>query len=171
MPTIALLGGECSGKTSLAHVLADALHGIVVPEELRAFVQQHGRAPHQTEQAQIFATQLAAIRRAQSVNPDRWIVCDPAAAMTAIYSQIYFADDTLLADAMRELVSTDAVIWCDIDLPWEPDGLQRDGVHMRQAAHDAIAVMVNVMPDLKIHPVSGSVRARAATVLDSLGGV
>jgi nicotinamide riboside kinase len=88
--------------------------------------------------------------------------------MTAIYSQIYFGDDTLLNSALAELRAVDAIIWCDIDLPWQSDGIQRDGVHMRQAAHQAIGALLSRSPDLSALLVSGSVAERGAVVQRTL---
>jgi nicotinamide riboside kinase len=163
MPTVALLGGECTGKTSLATVLAQSLDGVVVHEELRAFVEEFQRPPDRHEQPAIFTAQRTAIDRAAEQYPGRWVICDPAATMTAIYSQIYFGDDSLLAAAHNELRAADSVIWCDIDLPWLPDGIQRDGVHMRQAAHEAIRVFLESAPDLSVLRASGTTGERAAT--------
>jgi hypothetical protein len=78
--------------------------------------------------------------------------------MTAIYSQLYFADDSLWEQARADLSATDYVFWCDIDLPWTADGLHRDGPHMRRAAHRAIADLVagvRTASDQPVWEVSG----------------
>jgi nicotinamide riboside kinase len=154
VPTIAVLGGECSGKTTLAADLGGALDALVISEELRAFVDRHGRTPLQAEQAGIMAAQRAAIELAQESDADRWIISDPAPAMTAIYSQMYFDDDSLWQQARTDLAAMDYVFWCDIDLPWIADGLHRDGPHMRRAAHRAIADLVVGLRTARNQPVS-----------------
>jgi len=163
---IGLIGGECTGKSTLARDLAAALPGtaIVVPEFLRTFVLDHGRPPRADEQAMIMATQAEQEFIAAQGNPD-WLIADPAPAMTAIYSQVYFDDDSLLASAQQQLRSYDVVLWCDTDLPWQPDPGQRDGAHMRAAAHDAIAAAF-VGPT--VHLISGRVEARLQRALDLL---
>jgi molybdopterin-guanine dinucleotide biosynthesis protein len=65
-PVIGLLGGECSGKTTLAHTLAQALRQQgwavqVVDEALRDWVTHHGRPPSAHEQTAIAHTQADAI--------------------------------------------------------------------------------------------------------------
>jgi nicotinamide riboside kinase len=48
-----LLGGECTGKTALAHALADSMTDrpvVIAQEALRSFVDHHKRTPTQTEQ-------------------------------------------------------------------------------------------------------------------------
>ena len=57
---IGLIGAECTGKSSLAHALADELPAVVAPEYLRGFVDQHGRTPRQDEQYLILWNQSRA---------------------------------------------------------------------------------------------------------------
>ena len=169
MPTIAILGGECSGKTTLAADLGVALHGVVIPEALRTFVDTRGRTPLRDEQAAIMASQHAAIERAQAIDANAWIISDPAPAMTAIYSQVYFDDRSLWAQARADLNATDFVFWCDIDVPWAPDGLHRDGPHMRAIAHEAIADLVDGVHTARqgpVHILSGPSDERVARVLE-----
>jgi nicotinamide riboside kinase len=151
---IGLIGGECTGKSTLARDLAAALPGstIVVPEVVRAFVHDQGRPPHADEQAGIMAAQAEQEAIAEQADPD-WLIADPAPAMTAIYSHLYFDDDALLPAAQAQLADYDIVLWCDVDLPWQPDPGQRDGAHMRAAAHAAIAAAL-VIPS--VHLISGS---------------
>lgn len=150
---IGLLGGECTGKSTLASDLAEALPGstLVVSEILRDFVRTHGRTPLPDEQAALMAAQSDAEREAAALGPT-WLIADPAPAMTAIYSLIYFDDDTLLPQARAALVAYDTLLWCDRDLPWMPDPGQRDGPHMRHAAHAAIAEAFDGYP---MHLISG----------------
>lgn len=140
---IGLLGGECTGKSLLAQALADSHGGIVVPETLRAFVEMHGRAPRAPEQAGIMATQERHTQAAvEAAGPTGLVIVDPSAAMTAVYSSVYFDDHRLDDRAVGALDSADLVVWCQPDIPWEPDGLMRDGEAMRDAAHDAIALLL-----------------------------
>lgn len=91
--TIGLLGGECTGKTTLAKALCDRLDAVVVAEYLREFVSNTGRAPTELEQAEIMTTQIAAETAALAASgPKTLVICDPAALMTAIYSIAYFED-------------------------------------------------------------------------------
>lgn len=169
MPTITVLGGECSGKTTLANDLGELLDALVIPEELRTFVDRHGRTPTQDEQVHIMVAQRAAIDAAQATNTDRWIISDPSPAMTAIYSQLYFADDSLWQRARADLAATDYVFWCDIDLPWIADGLHRDGPHMRRAAHRAIADLVADVRTSRDQPVCALSGARSERTDHAVG--
>ena len=69
--TVALLGGESSGKTTLGLALTRQLNAlgvsaVLVPEHLRAWCEREGRAPLGHEQAGIAATQSRLIETAAS---------------------------------------------------------------------------------------------------------
>lgn len=134
---IGLVGGEGSGKTTLALALAETLRACVVDESLRAFVEREGRTPRRDEQAALMREQAAREDEAAATCPQPWLVVDPAPLMTAVYSLLYFDDDSLVTPAIEQAAGYDLVAWCRPDLPWAPDGIQRDGSGQRAAA-DAI---------------------------------
>lgn len=133
------MGGECTGKTTLAHSLAAELGAAVIPEYLRAWVAEHGHAPLPQDQYAIWEAQRAAEREMALSGS---IVSDPAAAMTGVYSRLYFDDTALLDEAMTDLPWYSLLVWCDQDLEWSPDGDQRDGPEFRDAAHGIIEMFV-----------------------------
>lgn len=167
---VALIGGECTGKSTLAADLAAALPGVVIPEALRQWCLDHGRTPRRDEQRAMMALQISAEEAARSEGYP-WLVCDPATLMTAVYSDIYFDDDSLLDDAIAHADEAyDCIIWCDRDLPWQPDEGQRDGVEWRDRAHDLLAA---VLPRLTIPVVlvSGPPPERVESALSFLSAV
>ena len=58
---VALLGAECTGKSTLAEALARRFSAGLVTEYLREWCDTHGRTPHQHEQAHIAAEQARRI--------------------------------------------------------------------------------------------------------------
>jgi len=144
MPTafvIALLGAESTGKTVLAGALAAALatparRVAVVPEYLREFCDRHGRTPRPEEQAHIAAEQTRRIdAAAQSFEI---VVADTTALMIAVYSDHVFGDTGLYASALAEHARCDLTLLTALDLPWQADGLQRDGPHVREPVDAAV---------------------------------
>jgi hypothetical protein len=75
-------------------------------------------------------------------HPTNVIIGDPAALMTAVYSVAYFDDATLLAKGAELAHGYGLLVWCDIDLPWQPDGIQRDGALMQQRVDALLAGLV-----------------------------
>lgn len=170
---VLLLGGECTGKTTLARELSTRIANRpveVVPEALRDFVARHDRTPQRDEQAGIWRTQTELLDQAIATSADNAVViADPAPLMTAVYSLQYFDDDSLLAPALAATQSGDLVVWCAPDLPWEPDGIQRDGPTARDATERLL--VTHIAPELREVPVitvAGTSDERVAHVLAHL---
>lgn len=133
---VALLGAECTGKSTLAQQLAAALRAqgtpaVVVPEALRDFCARMGRTPRRDEQQAIAEAQSAAITRAAAQHPI--VIADTTALMTAVYSEQVFGDTSLYARGLRDHRIAGLTLLAATDLPWQADGYQRDGTAARQA--------------------------------------
>jgi nicotinamide riboside kinase len=163
---IGLIGGECTGKSTLAAALGARLPGCVVPEALREFVALRHRPPAAGEQESILREQVE--REALIASRCAGVViADPAPLMTAIYSLAYFDDDSLLPAAAEHARGYDLVVWCDVDLPWIPDEGQRDGPEYRLLVHGIVGQVVAdvlVPAGLAVIRASGSVDNRLDAV-------
>ena len=131
---VALLGAESTGKTTLAAEIGAALaaRGLrvaVVGEALREFCDANGRTPRRDEQAAIAAAQSQRIDAAAARH--EIVVADTSALMIAVYSDFVFADASLYPSALAAQRRCDLTLVTALDLPWQPDGLQRDGAHVR----------------------------------------
>jgi len=165
---ICLIGAECTGKSSLARMLAQRLGGVVVAEALRDFCLRHGRTPYAHEQAGLMATQieletkaLAKVQESLQTRPPAptlgphpgFVWCDGAPLLTAVYSAYYFADQSLLAAALQHHTSYALTLWLQSDLPWQADGFMRDGPAAQTAVH---ALLRQVLADLpRVVPIHG----------------
>ena len=166
-----LLGGECTGKTALARHLTNTLADgrpsedvVVIPEVLRDFVARTGRTPTRDEQRGIWLEQSLALAEHRD-GFHGLVICDPAPLMTAVYSVQYFDDDSLMSTALEATNDADLVVWCFPDLPWEPDGVMRDGPQARQRTHEILESLV--VPHLvrtRVVPVFGDLAHRAEQV-------
>ena len=168
---VALVGGECTGKSTLARVLCDCLPASLIPEALRAFTQEQGRVPRQEEQVEIAMAQQEVEAETIAETALDWVVCDPATLMTAVYSRLYYADDSLEEPAIVHAELTyDAIIWCDRNLPWTPDPGQRDGAEWRDHAHEVLAKLLPRI-DVPIFLASGNESDRRAGTLEFLAHI
>lgn len=132
---VALVGAESTGKTTLAQGLtqtlaAQGLHATMVPEVLRGFCEVHGRTPYPHEQAAIAQDQTRCIEEAAQAFDV--VLADTTALMTAVYSDYLFDDRSLYAAALRDHAQAKLTLLTALDLPWEVDGLIRDGAHVRE---------------------------------------
>lgn len=166
---IGLLGGESTGKTTLAMALADALPGFVAEEYLRDFVRDFGRVPMLADQEGIYLTQAMTVNtvlRAAAHAQVPWVIADPLPLMTAIYSVAYFEDDALLAQGIDDASTYDVILWCAPDIEWTPDGPQRDGPDARDRVDQLIRDLL--VPVLPLIHLTGSLDERLARTLQAI---
>jgi nicotinamide riboside kinase len=131
---IALLGAESTGKSALAQALAQQLQtqgqdAVAVGEYLREWCTLHQRTPRVDEQAHIAATQQQRIQAAAAQH--NVVIADTTALMTALYSEYVFGDLSLYPLALQQQRTCDITLLCGLDIPWQADGIQRDGAHVR----------------------------------------
>lgn len=131
---VGILGAESTGKSDLAQALAERARGLgvsaaVVPEYLREFCVQAGRTPVAAEQAHIAAEQTRRIEAASRTHA--LVLADTTALMTAVYSEYIFGDAGLYEAALQDHRLCHHTLLTGLDMPWQPDGLQRDGPHVR----------------------------------------
>ena len=131
---IALLGAESTGKTTLAADLQAALAGPerrvgLVGEYLREFCDRMGRTPRRDEQHAIACEQTRRIAEAAATHDI--VIADTTALMIAVYSDQVFGDSSLYTEASSAQAACQLTLLTALDLPWRPDGLQRDGPHVR----------------------------------------
>ena len=168
---IAVLGAESSGKTTLAAALAQrlgeetGLRCTWVPEWLRTWCAREGRTPRLDEQAAIARVQHEHIDAAAAGHDV--VVCDTTALTTAVYSRLVFGDRSLDASAVALHRRVDITLLTALDLPWVPDGHQRDGAHVR-APVDATLRELLVEHRLDWTLVSGRGERRTESALDAV---
>ncbi len=130
---IAVLGAECTGKSSLvaalqAHWQARGAKVLVAPEVLRQWCDQHKRTPLAHEQEAIAQAQADLTEHASDVD---YLIADTSPLMTAIYSDVLFQDPSLYPFALSHQRIYQHTLVAALDLPWQADGIQRDGADMR----------------------------------------
>jgi nicotinamide riboside kinase len=168
---IALLGAESTGKSELAEALAGRIAALTgmrcswVPELLREWCDERGRTPQVHEQFDIARGQQVRIDAAAARH--EVVVCDTTALMTAVYSRYVFGDDSLDAWAVAEHRRCAWTLVTALDLPWLPDGLQRDGPHAREPV-DALLRDMLAAHALPWSLVSGPGERRVDSALDAL---
>lgn len=170
---IALIGAECTGKTSLATALAARLPALRLNERLREFCDETGRTPRADEQARLLYEQeereAQALARAAAEGA-AWVICDSTPLVTALYSVHYFADEALLERAVRHQRGYALTLLTDVDPPWEADGILRDGPAVRDAFHRRLARAL-AGHDLAHLTVSGTLEVRIETAMAAVAAL
>jgi nicotinamide riboside kinase len=164
---LSLVGGESTGKSTLAIRLGEALPAVVVDETLRRFVAERRRVPTADEQSVVMATQIAReadARREAAAAGLGWVISDGGALMTAVYSILYYHDDSLLGPALDHHRGCALTVLCDADFTWHSDEGQRDGP---QARDEAQRILIGLLAGGGVEHLtaSGSVEQRVTAVL------
>lgn len=142
---VAVLGAESTGKSTLCRELAALLPALWVPEALRDFCDRHRRTPRASEQAALMAEQLArehdalALARARGL---RWVLVDSAPLATALYSEQLFGDTSLTEAALAHQRSYRHTLLTGLEVPWQADGIQRDGPQARTDFHRRLVTVL-----------------------------
>ena len=140
--------------------------GLWVPECLRSFTDLHGRTPEQHEQLAILEEQVrmeAAALDAARRQSTRWLFCDTAPMLTAVYSDHIFGDTSLYPQAHNLHARYALTLLLAPDIPWVADDLQRDGIGQRAAVHRRIECALDAwkLPYVRI---AGSHAQRLLTI-------
>jgi NadR type nicotinamide-nucleotide adenylyltransferase len=166
---IALLGAESTGKSTLAAALARRYGTLWVPEYLREFVEVNARVPREDDQGGIARTQLEREHMlAVDARVRDFLFVDTTPLMTAVYSRIYWGrvpPDLLALEAVHDYAWT---LVAAPDLPWVPDGLQRESEAVRQRVH---AQLLCVLDERRIPftLLTGELETRVRQVEDLIG--
>jgi nicotinamide riboside kinase len=169
---IAIVGAESTGKSTLAIELARRLAldtGLActhVDEYLRTWCERAGRTPRADEQRGIAQKQHDRI--AAAAEHHDVVVADTTALMVAVYSRLVYGDRSLdaWAGAAHAELATHTLVTA-LDLPWVPDGLQRDGPHVRGPV-DAIVRELLAEHRIDWSLVGGLAGERAECALDAV---
>ncbi len=156
--SIAILGAECSGKTTLMqNILAYATYHKIamvgIYEGVRGFVQRQGQAPqNHAQQYQLALDHFYLMQRYMLDKQYAYVLADTTPWLTQLYSQIYLGDDDAAPmDDMRlwhlawqQQRKFDISILLKPDVKWVADGVQRDGPAMRSHVFQALKNSLDV---------------------------
>lgn len=132
MARIAILGGESSGKTTLAQRLAEHFDTLCVPEYGRALWERREGNLQLDDMLEIAVTQIG---REQRLGRDarRWLFCDTTPLTTSFYSHEMFGH----VDPALELLTFRGyqhIVVCAPDFEFIQDGTRR-GAEFRAQQH------------------------------------
>ena len=124
VPRIALVGGESTGKSTLARALAKALNTVYVPEFGREHWEQRGGVLTFEDMEHIARTQVEREQQ-QALMARRWLICDTTPLTTQLYSELMFGSvaKELTNLARRPYAMT---FLCAADCPFVQDGTRRE---------------------------------------------
>ena len=166
IPRILLLGGESTGKSTLACALAEELKCQWVPE--------FGRLLFDARQGNLRYEDMEFIGKTQIEHEQRYssgeelLICDTSPLTTLFYSYVMFsrASAKLVEMANRKY---DAVYLCAPDIDFEQDGTRRDDV-FRLRGHRWYIKQLNDR-NIPYELVSGSVEERVKFIVGDINKI
>jgi NadR type nicotinamide-nucleotide adenylyltransferase len=169
MIRVVVTGSECTGKTTLAKALARHYDAPRVPEYARHFVLAKGAAPVYRDVDLIARGQIA-LENSLAAKDPHLLIQDTDLLSTFVYSRHYYGDcPGWVEEALRNRVA-DLYLLAGTDVPWRPDGDQRDRPHMRQEMQELFRQALQTR-DARTVEVRGSHDERMSTatrVIDPL---
>ncbi len=157
---VAIVGAECTGKTTLARALARHYKTVWVPECVREFVDKKKSLPAAVDIAKIARGQMER-ETALTAQANRILFCDTNLMMTVLYSEFYFGEcpEAVRQEAKEE--NYDLTLFAQDDIPWVPDPIQRTRPEARKNMQKLIRKELN-RRKIKDVPISGSHEERLA---------
>ena len=169
MIRVVVTGSECTGKTTLAAALAEAYDTTWVPEFARRFVREKGAPPTYDDVEAIARGQIKLEGEAPNAAATASILVQDTDLLSSIvYSRHYYGDcPAWIEETFRRRVP-DLYLLADIDVPWVPDGGQRDRGDRREEMQTLFRKTLGAW-GLTFADVRGTLDERlamAATVID-----
>jgi HTH-type transcriptional repressor of NAD biosynthesis genes len=170
--TVALLGGGCSGKTSLGLALTHQLNTLgvtttLVPEHLRIWCEREGRAPLVHELAAIASEQSRQIAEAAQGGV-QVVVADTTALVVAARSEVVFNDTSLHPASLAQHSEATLTLLMGIDFAPQANDPPSEGTASR-AAMDAVLRRELQAGGIPFQTVYGPVDARLQHALRAVG--
>lgn len=138
MLTIAIVGPESSGKTTLTEALAQHYRCAWAKEFARTALEENGPAYAEEDLLAFAQGQLLALGEAIALarkTPPPLVFCDTDVITIRIWSQEVYGRCHPLIEQLAEQVAFDHWFLCKPDIPWEPDPL-RENPHDRDRLFD-----------------------------------
>ena len=161
---IALYGPESTGKTTLAHQLADEFNTTWIPEFARQYLQDlwdNEKKICRYEDLLPIAIGQTKLENEALSSANNYLFCDTNLMVTKVFSEMYYnkCDPTLDKAARKH--KYDLFFLTDIDVPWEKDDL-RDKPEDREKTIATFenALIENKKPYIKL---TGSIKERFET--------
>ena len=154
MIRVVVTGSECTGKTTLARSLASHFQTVWVPEYVRQYVEEKGSAPEYGDVESIAHGQIALEDSLARMAPEL-LIQDCDLLSTIVYSRHYYGDCPLWIEQALVDRHADLYLLADIDVPWVPEGDQRDRGDRREEMQNLFRAALAAR-DLKFVEIRGS---------------
>ena len=137
MRRLVVTGSECSGKTSLAHMLGLATGACILDEAAREYAEQQraaGRTLTADDVEPIARLALSEEDRVIAGRAPEFIIYDTDLISTVVYARHYYGSCPAWIEEEALRRRGDLYLLCGPDIPWVADGI-RDRPQSRDRMH------------------------------------
>ena len=169
---VAVVGAECTGKTTLAAALAAHYDARWLPEFVRGFVERKCGAVEAADVPRIARGHLGA-EAAALTNAPSVLFLDTDLVSTCVYSRYYYGACPAWVETASYARHADLYLLAEADIPWQPDPGQRDGPEVRAAVQVLLRAELSArrLPHVVLSgPLDARLRTATRAVDARLGG-
>lgn len=169
---IALYGPESTGKTTLAHQLAEEFNTSWIPEYARSYLQDLWDNEKQTCRYQDLlpiAIGQTKLENEALETANKYLFCDTNLMVTKVFSEMYYSKCDPILDKVARKHKYDLFFLTDIDVPWYKDDL-RDKPEDRKSTITLFenALIENKKPYIKLTGNSKERLEKATKIVQDL---
>jgi NadR type nicotinamide-nucleotide adenylyltransferase len=162
---IAIVGPECTGKSTLANLLANHFNTLWVPEFAREYINTLSR-PYQKNDLLIIARQQLALEDTLASKANRILICDTTLLVIKIWSEFkYGTCDPEIINALHKR-QYDLHLLTYIDIPWEDDP-QREHPHLREQLYTLYKSELEKL-NIPFIEIRGTEQARTSSAIKAI---
>ena len=161
--TIAIVGTESSGKSTLCKLLANKYDTIAVNEFAKNYIIEYLDSNEnnivKTHYPMFARGQLSAINNAKNYG-NKFIIADTNALVTGFYEQLYTGSISYAVENCIRNEKYDLVIYLDDGIPWVADGLRHNGTDDQRLRAKTIFESLLLQYDIEYTKINGSYKER-----------
>jgi NadR type nicotinamide-nucleotide adenylyltransferase len=128
---VVITGPESTGKSTLTSQLAEYYNTTYIPEYARTYIEKLNRPYCYDDLVTIARKQIQDLKEYQ-LQANKILFIDTYLIITKVWFEVVYNSipDWLNKEILQNKV--DLYLLCDIDIPWEPDGVRENGGKMRE---------------------------------------
>ena len=167
MYRVVITGAESTGKTTLTRQLAAHFEAPISREFVRDFVESIDRPIRVKDLGAIMKGQINYESEACKNSP-RIVFHDTNLLSNSIYAEYYFKEQPKALESTLSHTKYDLYLFCQNEIPWQPDGEQRDSPQARNEIHIAFekhladclvpVIQIKGNPENRFHQAISAIR-------------